>query len=168
MRSSYPEGTRFQFDSTRKRIATIVDDKNLPYPKRLYTKGASETILENCTHYLEKDGNEQPISDTLRNELLGTINIYAKQALRTIGLAYRDLSDGMGGPLHDNKSEANPHLHEIEEVADGARGFTLIGIAGIMDIIRPAVPGAVLTCMQAGVRVRMVTGDNLVTAKAIA
>jgi hypothetical protein len=59
-------------------------------------------------------------------------------------LAYRDLSDGMGGPLHDKKSDTNPFLHEIEEVADGApKGSTLIGIAGIMDIIRGKVPDAV-------------------------
>ena len=58
MRREYPEGVRFQFDSTRKRIATIVEDKSLPYPKRLYTKGASETIIANCTHYLDQNGIE--------------------------------------------------------------------------------------------------------------
>jgi Ca2+ transporting ATPase len=53
LRKEYPEGIRFQFDSTRKRMATIVEDSSLPYPKRMYTKGASEVILENCTHYLD-------------------------------------------------------------------------------------------------------------------
>lgn len=46
--------------------------------------------------------------------------------------------------------------------------MTLISIAGIKDIIRPEVPGAIQTCATAGVRVRMVTGDNLITAIAIA
>jgi magnesium-transporting ATPase (P-type) len=106
----------------------------------------------------------------MRNQLGGIITGYAEQALRTIALAYRDLKEGMGGPLHDDKSEKKLYLHVIEEVDRdaGERGFTLIGIAGIMDIIRLTVPGAVLKCKGAGVRVRMVTGDNLVTAKAIA
>jgi magnesium-transporting ATPase (P-type) len=69
MRQKFPEGERFQFDSTRKRIATIVEDTSLPYPKRLYTKGASEIIIANCTHYLDESGTEQAISDPLRNEL---------------------------------------------------------------------------------------------------
>lgn len=168
MRAKYPEGTRFQFDSTRKRIATIVEDKSLSYPKRMFTKGASETIIENCTHYLDKDGSEKEISDAMRTELGGIIVQYAEQALRTIGLAYRDLKPGMGGEIHEAKSETKPYLHQIEEVADGEKGFTLIGIAGIMDIIRTTVPDAVLQCRRAGVRVRMVTGDNLITAKAIA
>ena len=47
-------------------------------------------------------------------------------------------------------------------------GFTLIAIAGIKDVIRPEVPSAVATCQRAGITVRMVTGDNLLTAKAIA
>lgn len=167
-RKKFPQVDRFQFDSTRKRIATILEDSACSYGKRLYTKGASETIIETCTHYLDQEGNEQAITDNMRSSLASIVNEYAEEALRTIGLAYRDLSAGMGGELHNNKSESKPYLHEIEEVADGTKGFTLIGIAGIMDIIRDTVPDAVKTCRGAGVRVRMVTGDNLVTAKAIA
>lgn len=54
-------------------------------------------------------------------------------------------------------------LHSIEK-----RGFTLISIIGIKDIIRPEVPKAVKTCQKAGITVRMVTGDNKITAMAIA
>ena len=146
MREKYPmtkESTRFQFDSTRKRISTIVEDKSLSYSKRMFTKGASETIIENCTHYLDKDGSEKEISDAMRTELGGIIIQYAEKALRTIGLAYRDLKPMMGGEDHCEKSDSKPYLRKIEEVADGEKGFTLIGIAGIMDIIRPAVPDAV-------------------------
>lgn len=82
--------------------------------------------------------------------------------MRTIAFGYKDLADGEGGAEHDDKEEGTK-IYNIE-----AEGLTLIGIAGIKDIIRDEVPGAVLTCAQAGVRVRMVTGDNKITAIAIA
>lgn len=90
------------------------------------------------------------------------IKSYAKDALRTIAFAYKDLMENEGGPLHEEK-EAGSKIYKIEE-----GGLTLIAIAGIKDIIRDEVPDAVAKCNQAGVRVRMVTGDNLVTAVAIA
>jgi Ca2+ transporting ATPase len=82
--------------------------------------------------------------------------------LRTIAFGYKDLGEGEGGPEHDEKEE-NSKLFNIE-----LSGLTLVGIAGIKDIIREEVPGAVSTCALAGVRVRMVTGDNKTTAIAIA
>jgi Ca2+ transporting ATPase len=83
--------------------------------------------------------------------------------LRTIAFGYKDLAEGEGGIEHDEKEDESDKIYLIEK-----SGLTLIGIAGIKDIIRPEVPGAVLTCAQAGVRVRMVTGDNKITAIAIA
>jgi P-type Ca2+ transporter type 2B len=91
-----------------------------------------------------------------------TIKGYAKDALRTIAFAYKDLKEGEGGPLHEDK-EPNSKIYQIEE-----GGLTLICIAGIKDIIREEVPDAVMLCNEAGVRVRMVTGDNKTTAIAIA
>jgi len=64
--------------------------------------------------------------------------------------------------LHEDKDEGSK-IYKIEE-----GGHTLICIAGIKDIIREEVPGAVRLCNEAGVRIRMVTGDNIVTAIAIA
>ena len=66
--------------------------------------------------------------------------------------------------MHDNKSKDKPFLGEIEDDDE----FILICFAGIRDALRPEVPGAVKDCKTAGVRVRMVTGDNIVTARAIA
>ena len=86
---------------------------------------------------------------------------YAKKALRTICLAYKDLMPGEGGTNHDN-----PQDQDVKDVEKS--GLTLVCILGIMDIIRPEVPDAVETIHGAGVTVRMVTGDNIVTARAIA
>ena len=160
--------TRFQFDSARKRMSTIlnldanVDDPEHGYPKRVHIKGASEYVLDTCTHYLTKTGDKMPLDDMLKQEILALITTYAKQSLRTIAFGYKDLKEGEGGPDHEGKTEGSK-IHTIEE-----GDITLIMIAGIKDIIRDEVPGAVIKCNEAGVRVRMVTGDNKITAIAIA
>lgn len=160
---------RFMFDSARKRMSTIIDLEDDEaaktehgYGKRLHIKGASEIILETCDSYLDYGGNKQPLDDNIRQEINEIINTYAKGALRTIAFAYKDLKEGDGGPAHEEKTEGSK-IYKIEE-----DGLTLICIAGIKDIIRAEVPEAVAKCNEAGVRVRMVTGDNKVTAVAIA
>ena len=90
------------------------------------------------------------------------IEKYASNALRTICLAYKDLREGEGGASHDD--EAPDGSNRIVEV----EGLTCIAVLGIKDIIRPEVPGAIEQCEKAQVRVRMVTGDNKITAIAIA
>ena len=155
---------RFPFSSKRKRMSTILD--NVPeakpgYNKRLMVKGASEIVKNCCNKYLDENGNVQPMNDGMKQNLDTIINEYAKQALRTICLAYKDISPNECGPTHE--------LPESEEVKDIEKtDLTLICIFGIMDIVRQEVPGAVLQIQKAGVTVRMVTGDNLITAKAIA
>ena len=93
---------------------------------------------------------------------MDTIKSYAKNALRTIAFAYKDLDSAIGGPTHEEMIEGSK-IAVVEESDN-----ILIAIAGIMDIIREEVPGAVSQCNYAGVRVRMVTGDNKITAIAIA
>lgn len=169
MRSEYlpVQMTRFLFDSSRKRMSTVLElkdsDKNENgHPRRLHTKGASEIILDTCSHYLDQQGNKKPLDDQMKQQLEQVIKNYAKNALRTIGFAYKDLKENEGGPDHDAKKKESK-IYEIEE-----GDLTLICIAGIKDIIRDEVPHAVVQCNEAGVRVRMVTGDNKITAIAIA
>lgn len=85
----------------------------------------------------------------------------AKQALRTIGLCYKrvdinqiDLTEG---------AKDDHGIFDFEK-----SGFTLLGIAGIKDIIRAEVPHSMRQCEVAGIDVKMVTGDNKITARAIA
>lgn len=118
--------------------------------------------METCDSYLDYNGVKQPLDDNIRQEINEIINTYAKGALRTIAFAYKDLKEGDGGPAHEDKTEGSK-IYKIEE-----DGLTLICIAGIKDIIRAEVPEAVAKCNEAGVRVRMVTGDNKITAIAIA
>jgi len=157
---------RFQFDSARKRMTTAINLGDEPsehgYPMRLHCKGASEVVLEACTHYLDEEGHKQQIDDNMKQRLLEQIKTYAKQALRTISFAYKDLKQTDGGKDHKDKEDGSK-IYKIEET-----GFTLICLAGIKDIIREEVPDAVRVCNEAGVRVRMVTGDMKITAIAIA
>lgn len=155
---------RFPFSSKRKRMSTILDnvaDAKPGYNKRLMVKGASEIVKNCCSKYIDENGNIQTMNDGMKQNLDTIINEYAKQALRTICLAYKDISPNECGPTHE--------LPEAEEVKDIEKSdLTLICIFGIMDIVRQEVPDAVLKIQGAGVTVRMVTGDNIITAKAIA
>lgn len=81
-------------------LENITDNEN-GYTKRIHVKGASEIVLETCSHYLDAEGNKQELDDSMKALLENTITGYAKQALRTIAFGYKDLSEGEGGPEHD-------------------------------------------------------------------
>ena len=102
------------------------------------------------------------MQDEMKQNLYRTITDFASMALRTICFAYKDLKDGEGGANHTDMDEDGV-LRAVEK-----KDFVMICIFGIKDIIRPEVPVAVATCMRAGITVRMVTGDNKITAMAIA
>uniref|UniRef100_A0A0E0F9C2 Calcium-transporting ATPase n=1 Tax=Oryza meridionalis TaxID=40149 RepID=A0A0E0F9C2_9ORYZ len=137
------------FNSVKKKMAVLV---SLPSgTSRWFCKGASEIILQMCDMMVDGDGNAIPLSEAQRKNILDTINSFASDALRTLCLAYKEVDD------------------DIDDNADSpTSGFTLIAIFGIKDPVRPGVKDAVKTCMSAGITVRMVTGDNINTAKAIA
>lgn len=124
-------------------------------------KGASEIVKNCCSHYLDADGKVCEMTDEMQNVLNGQIHAYAKGALRTIALAYKDVMPAEHGEFHDEPIDS-----EIKNIEKS--GLTLICIFGIMDIVRTEVPKAVDQITKAGVTVRMVTGDNIVTAQAIA
>ncbi len=83
----------------------------------------------------------------------------ATQALRTIGICYKEINSSE----IDLENKDNRGVHDFE-----MDGFTLIGICGIKDIIRKEVPTSMKQCHTAGIDVKMVTGDNKITARAIA
>jgi magnesium-transporting ATPase (P-type) len=157
---------RFQFTSNRKKMSTIcteIKDNVYAYDKRLHVKGAAEMVLSNCSHYLNAQGEQLELKEEMKNFILkNIIEGFANQALRTICLAYKDLRPNEGGLSHEDDSEDKTNK-VVEKM-----GLTCIGVLGIRDVIRPEVPGAVATCKRAGIRVRMVTGDNRKTALAIA
>jgi len=131
---------------------------------RLYVKGASEIILSRATDALQMDGKITPLSDQSKKQVeTEAISTFAAQAMRTIGLAYKDLKRLPAGELHPSVLNADGYPALLCET-----GLTLIGVVGIEDPLRPEVGPAIQRCYTAGIDVRMVTGDNLSTAVAIA
>ncbi|GAB4846897.1 Calcium-transporting ATPase 2, plasma membrane-type [Ancistrocladus abbreviatus] len=137
------------FNSVKKRMGVVLElpDGGL----RAHCKGASEIILAACDKVINSNGEVVPLDQGLVNQLRVTIDQFANDALRTLCLAYMDLENDFspGSPIP-------------------ATGYTCIGIVGIKDPLRPGVKESVATCRSAGITVRMITGDNINTAKAIA
>ncbi|GMH91575.1 hypothetical protein TrVE_jg5534 [Triparma verrucosa] len=126
---------------------------------RLYHKGAAERVLENCAFYTTKNGDVKKMTAAKKKAFNKYIHEYALRALRCIALAHRD----------DCQDDVDVHTIDGETCAEELEhGLTLDAIVGIADPLRPEVPGAIKVCQRAGITVRMVTGDNLETAVAIA
>uniref|UniRef100_A0A0K0DNX8 P-type Cu(+) transporter n=1 Tax=Angiostrongylus cantonensis TaxID=6313 RepID=A0A0K0DNX8_ANGCA len=155
----------YTFNSSRKSMMTVIRLPNDVF--RVYSKGASEIILTRCSYIFGDAGTIQNFNFGRVAELTkNVIEPMASDGLRTIGLAYKDMVP-KGTKTEANQVEYN---HEIdwddEEVV--RNGMTLIAIMGIQDPVRPEVPAAIEKCQRAGITVRMVTGDNINTARSIA
>lgn len=136
------------FNSDKKKMSVLVA---LPGGgARAFCKGASEIVLRMCGSFVDSNGEAIVLSEELAKKVMDIIDSFASAALRTLCLAYIDL---------DSDASA-------ENIPDS--GYTLIAVVGIKDPVRPGVKEAVKTCLDAGITVRMVTGDNINTAKAIA
>ncbi|XWW98802.1 hypothetical protein V2A60_006805 [Cordyceps javanica] len=150
------------FDSGRKCMGIVVQ---LPKGKfRLYVKGASEILLAQCKttlHDPAKDDSVTPMTTSNIETVGHLIESYANRSLRTIGLCYRDFE--AWPPKSARRGESNEVKFE-----DIFTDMTLLGVVGIQDPLREGVYEAVKKCQHAGVVVRMVTGDNKLTAQAIA
>ena len=150
----------FPFDSSKKCMGAVIKLQNGTY--RLVVKGASEILLGFASSIAHFDTLEtEPITDDHRQALTDTINAYANKSLRTIGLVYQDFPQWP--PAH---AELTPG--GSVDFASLLQNLTFFGVVGIQDPVRPGVPEAVRKAQKAGVTVRMVTGDNMKTARAIA
>jgi Ca2+-transporting ATPase len=149
----------FSFNSDKKRSTAILhleDETTGRKFIRLFCKGASEWIIRDCSHYTNAQGESVPFNEAKREEIDQHILSMAENALRTLALAHKDYSSETELP---ENWEENPPDHD---------GLSLDCIVGITDPLRYDVKGAVRLAQEAGVTVRMVTGDNLTTASAIA
>ncbi|KAJ5188688.1 ATPase P-type K/Mg/Cd/Cu/Zn/Na/Ca/Na/H-transporter [Penicillium cf. griseofulvum] len=153
------------FNSARKCMGVVYRVSGAGY--RLLVKGASELMVGVCTSGIinidtskEMPDTEQ-LSETQKQHLLDLIDSYAQNSLRTIGMVYKDLA--AWPPAEGKHSEdSSPNFDDF------FHGMTWVGVVGIQDPLRPEVPEAIRKCHSAGVQVKMVTGDNVATATAIA
>lgn len=146
----------FPFNSEKKRggVALKLPDSEV----HIHWKGAAELVLASCTKYIDTDDQVVPMDEDKMTLFQKSIEDMATRSLRCVAIAYR--SCGMENVPTIDEELAHWEIPDDELV--------LLAIVGLKDPCRPSVKDAVLLCTKAGVKVRMVTGDNLRTARAIA
>ncbi|XP_028905950.1 plasma membrane calcium-transporting ATPase 2 isoform X5 [Ornithorhynchus anatinus] len=156
VRNQMPEEKLYKvytFNSVRKSMSTVIKMPDGSF--RMYSKGASEIVLKKCCKILSAAGEPRVFRPRDRDEMVKkVIEPMACDGLRTICVGYRDFPSS---PEPDWENE-NDILNDL----------TCICVVGIEDPVRPEVPEAIRKCQRAGITVRMVTGDNINTARAIA
>lgn len=141
---TYPQLNEYTFDSTRKMMTSIneVDGENL-----VLTKGATDQLIKICNR-ISIDGEIRNITDKDKENILNQNEIYSKQAYRVLGFAYRETNQ--------------PKSMDLE------KDLIFVGMVAMIDPPREEAKDAIALCHKAGIRVMMITGDHLTTAKAIA
>lgn len=135
--------TELPFSTEHKFMATVVESVARKGQRILYVKGAPEIVFAMCQ-----------TADVERREIDQQLAVYQQRAMRTLGFAYQILEPGAPLPIVNHKLQASC-LH-------------FIGIAAIADPVRSDVPQAINECMEAGIKVKIVTGDTPGTAREIA
>lgn len=146
-RNEFEVEHQWAFDTARKYMATIGGSDRI-----LHVKGAPELVLSRCVDYLGEGGQQKPLNG-FPDQVLAELEDLQARGMRTLGLAYRDLE---------------PDEELSEEADEACQDLTWLGFFAIADPVREDVPDAVARARQAGIDVKIVTGDTPVTAKEIA
>ena len=157
---------RIPFSSKRKKMSTIVTSKEFPQGYRMLVKGGSEIILPSCKYY--RDGDRiLEITQEKKLEFERKIDRFAELTLRTVIIAYKELNEPEANVWEQTDTVIDGiESREVYRIEEGK--FVLIGIIGIMDLLKTGVKEAVADCKLAQINLIMVTGDNINTAVAIA
>lgn len=186
-RQEYPEEALvkvYTFNSERKNMGTVIDVDGHDSRYRVFCKGASEVVVKKCDYILDSNGQPQPFTASDHEWTVhNVIEPMACDGLRTICLAYKDYVNANANPLkrttsHQSamswisspaqKNDGNMDGIDWDDDATVMSGLTCVLIVGIEDPVRDEVPDAIKKCQSAGINVRMVTGDNVNTARSIA
>ncbi len=155
LRRQYPLLYTIHFSSERKRMTTVVR-----HGERLVVlvKGAPEWVLEHSTHCLAHHGTAVPWTPEACETAARYLREASARAMRTLAFGYAVLPPGT--PADEDG------LHALKDTMES--GLIFVGVAAIQDPLRPDVKAAVEECRRAGIEVKMITGDNVETARAIA
>lgn len=151
LREEAPVLAQLTFSTERKYMATVVQSP-LSGKKVLYVKGAPEIVLANCQRVAA--GGTYKTVEACKADIEKQLLDYQNQAMRTLGFAYQIIEDGK-----DDAYFVNGRLHGTD--------LTYLGIVAISDPVRADVPAAVQSCLNAGIDVKIVTGDTPGTAREI-
>lgn len=147
IKSEYKFIEELPFDSDRKMMSVIYEDnKNKKYA---YIKGAPDLLLRKCTKILE-NGKIRKITEKDRKKISETNHSFAKDALRVLGLSFREVKD-----------------NEKKDIKTIEKDLVFVGLVGMMDPPREEVKKSIKQCNDAGIKVMMITGDHAITAQAI-
>ncbi len=146
LRETAPMGDQITFSTQRKYMATLAPVADGGWA--VFMKGAPEIVLRHCNSVGTPE-NKMPLTPETEAVITEKITAFQNQAMRTLGLAYKIVSGGT-----------------CQEAIDAGE-FAFLGVAAISDPVREEVPAAVHECLQAGIEVKIVTGDTPATAKEI-
>ena len=151
---------QFPFDSKKKRMTTFVQNQEFKTGYRLFSKGGGENARVFCKYYLDPNtGEKKSLDDGISVQIKQTIEEFNKDKLRSLYIAYKDIS---------KEEFENPEKVGKDQKLIDQYDLVFLAVFGIKDSLRDGVKEAVLKCHKASVNVVMVTGDNIVTATAIA
>ena len=142
----------FAFDPHLKRMATL--DAESGGRPRIHAKGAPLELLEHCTSVRAADGSERPLDADGTAAVRTAFESYAADGLRVLGFATRPAPDISEQPA-DDRDHAESNL-------------CFLGLIAMRDPLRPQVPVAVAECRRAGIRIIVISGDDGLTASAVA
>jgi P-type Ca2+ transporter type 2C len=154
-RLHHPVLFRAAFSSEHKRMTSVAELLDRP---TALVKGAPEVVLADCTHVSDADGSVRELTAADRDRIGQDLSAAAGDAMRTLAFAHKPLP-----PDFPQDAEAI-----TDRRAECDRGLIFDGFVAIRDPIRPDVPDAIARCRSAGIEVKMITGDNAETARAIA
>ncbi|KAA0198336.1 Plasma membrane calcium-transporting ATPase [Fasciolopsis buskii] len=170
VREQWPEEKLYKvytFNSLRKSMSTVIKESDNPKTFLMFTKGASEMVVKYCSWFLDAQGIPRAFGQSDQENLtVSVIEPMAGESLRTICVAYKRII--VGGTSHmpnDMVVREEPNWDDEEHLLNGLTGLAIVAIE---DPVRPEVPAAIRQCQKAGITVRMVTGDNVNTARSIA
>ena len=149
-RSHFHVVYQWTFSTERKYMATLGKTHPGEY-LILHVKGAPEIVLNRCTSVLTETATE-PLDETHKTQIRSELKSFQARGMRTLAFAYRE----------------GPKNHEGVDIGELTHKMIWLGFMAIIDPVRPDVPEAIKTCQKAGIMVKIVTGDNPVTAKEIA
>uniref|UniRef100_A0A914YTV0 P-type Cu(+) transporter n=1 Tax=Panagrolaimus superbus TaxID=310955 RepID=A0A914YTV0_9BILA len=168
IRDEIPESSFFKvytFNSARKSMATVIENKETG-GYRVYVKGASEILLSQCKWIIGSNNKIQPFESVYKVKMnKEVIESMASKGLRTICVAYKDYVPKKSDGKNDVQYSGSIDWEDEKAVLND---LTCLLVVGIQDPVRPEVPDSIRKCQEAGITVRMVTGDNINTARAIA
>ncbi|UPA31159.1 calcium-translocating P-type ATPase, PMCA-type [Terrisporobacter glycolicus] len=158
IRSSADVTSQKPFTSDTKRMSSLVANGD---SYLLLTKGAPEVLLDLC-NFVQKGENIIPITEEIKADLLKEIEKLQVKSMRTLGFAYKQISSGA-----EEAEVALTLENETIDISLEENNLVFSGFVGIRDPLRPDVVESVKVANHAGVAVKMLTGDNIITAKAI-